>query len=219
MTDSRRQSGYTLLELVFASGVALLLILPAMAMFYRSLELVENIESRFLMSAQARQIMRALWDGGVSSAGPGTDGTNNVYGLRASESVLAGTLRQGYSLYLESNGLTMTGDVMSSVNIQCTGATTPLPDCADNTDIEEVTGWLIDSVALVGDARSVANRTVETGFTVGDAVGILRSESSTPNAQENFRTIVTLNLDGAGVAPLGGGGGDAFTDTGPSKKK
>ncbi len=193
---NRRDAGFTLPELAVAGGVSAFLMLAAYELLLTGATFQAEAESRIRLNEQARTSFETLMNGSVVVGGTGTDLTDEVQGVRGQTTVPGTALRNDYRLRLTDNGLQHDGDQVPSFTIPCTGVGTPLPDCADASDTQTVTGWIATDPTLSDTARSVDGRTVETGITIVDPWQVQRPRSRPGQAIEEYRSIITRRSEG-----------------------
>ncbi|MCH8858715.1 MAG: prepilin-type N-terminal cleavage/methylation domain-containing protein [Proteobacteria bacterium] len=195
MTKKASQRGFTLFEVMVASLVGMLVLLPAIAMLFRVFTWYDDVRSQLALNRHARAAFDVLGDGARLAVG-GTDQTPNVYGIRGRQQAPSGGLRSNYRLQYSSNNLTVTPDILPTMQVTCTGAGTPLPDCGTSGEVKNVDGWIGEDVNLNASSRSVGGRTVEVMLTITDPYAAQRLENPAL-ATERYRTIFTLNRDEA----------------------
>jgi Tfp pilus assembly protein PilW len=193
--QKRRQAGFTMMELMIATTLGMTLLTVALTLLNQSLEMAAEMEGRLRLNAQARSVFVVLSDGGRNITASGTDGTNEVYGLRRRQTATAGGFRQDYRLNYANNGLTLDGDTLATVTVDCNGTADPLPDCTGAADSETVTGWLGEDVTVENDARSVWDRTVETEFTLVNPYLVRRRRVANSQTIDRYQTIFNQVLE------------------------
>jgi len=199
MSARRAQAGFTLLELMIAAGAGMLVLLPATAMLFRMYEWRDAVEARLALNVHARETFDVIANGARMTSN-GTDQTPNVYGVRGRRTAPAGSLRTNYSLQYTSNGLTVLPDTRGTMQVTCTGAGLPLPDCASSGESKTVEGWIGENVTLSTVSRSVKSdesgsaRTAELSFAITNPYAAQRAENAS-TATERYRTILSLNRE------------------------
>lgn len=196
MKLSKRQQGFTLVEVMFASFLGFLLILPVFGLLFQSMDIAASLETKAKLNAQARETLDMLGDGGI-------DGAIEVPGLRgmkASEYIPGNITRVEYQIMLDDDGDPLTVDGLLETAkftpfiITCQGDKDPLPDCAAAGDIINVNGYVGRDPELYLP-RSISTRTREIEIMVIDPVGIARENTAFENNWETYRTIYTFNRD------------------------
>lgn len=198
MKLSKRQQGFTLVELMFASFLGFLLILPVFGLLFQSVDIAASLETKAKLNAQARETLDMLGDG--VSHGGGVD----VFGIRGSDAtgVFSGTnigrdADIGPDSYLNDQfelkgGLLETAKI-SPINITCLGVGDPFPVCTGAGEMT-VNGYLYDDPKLLA-TRSINTRTRELEIEIIDYVGVARDNTSLQNNREIYRTIYMFNRD------------------------
>jgi type II secretory pathway pseudopilin PulG len=85
LSESDGAAGFTLLELLMASLLALILLLTTITFFFQSVEFADQQRVRSVLNAQARATFDMLGDGAVSDP---TDASTYVHGFRNSANTL-----------------------------------------------------------------------------------------------------------------------------------
>lgn len=187
----RSQSGFTLIELMFASTATMLVLAPAFALLLHAGKWYDEIQSELAVNRHARLTFDILINGARSQS-TGNDGTKALYGLSAWQQAPNGSLRSNYAFRFSSNGLTVSPDKFAAISVTCTGTAAPLPDCGTGT--RSVTGWIGADADIEDRKRVIAGRTMEIIMTFTDPQGAQRAKNSAI-ATETFRTIATFMRD------------------------
>lgn len=185
-----RQRGFTLFEVMVAVAVSATVLAPAMALLFATMEWNDQAMSQIRLNQQARAVHSLLADGARFGTN-GTDGTRSGYGLHGMTVAPSGTLRATYRLGFVSNGHTVMSDQFAPVSVRCTGAGTPIPDCASASQTKTMSGFLSQDVSMNVEDRSVDNRTAEVSFTLTDPFQAQRLENPA-QATQTYRAIFTL---------------------------
>jgi prepilin-type N-terminal cleavage/methylation domain-containing protein len=194
---TRRQRGFTLIELMFAAAATAIVILAATGFLLKALNWYGELAAKIEINRHARETFDVLAYGGYS-ASTGNDGTKNVYGLRGSHQAPgAANLRNNYSLKYRDNNLTLTPDFSAPMTVTCESAGDPMPDCGASGPKGPganltVKGWLGDDFVMNSGTRTVANMTTEVTMTIMDPYEIQRAQNPATFA-DTYRTIFTLN--------------------------
>ena len=186
------EGGFTLVEAMIAGTLGLLLVLPGYALLASTYRFADLIESRVHQSEQARQVLSLLGDG-TSSAATGTDarGFGLIEGLRSRASIPSPwTLRRSGQFIMTDGALQITGDAVPALNVQCTAAATPVPDCK-GTEARTINGWLGSDPVL----SSAAGHVAAVGIAVTDPFRAQRVAKYPGMVTENFRTLFGLNVE------------------------
>lgn len=194
----KRQQGFTLIELMFASVLGFLLILPVFGLLFQSVDIAASLETKAKLNTQARETLDMLGDG--VSHGGGVD----VFGLRGSDvgffsaDHIGRNADIGPDSYLNDQfvlegGLLETAKI-SPINITCLGVGDPFPVCTGAGEIT-VNGYLYDDPGLYSITRSIGERTRELEIEIIDYVGVARDNTSLQNNREIYRTIYMFNRD------------------------
>lgn len=186
-----KQSGFTLLELMFASSAAMIILIPSFALLWKSAAWYEEIQSGIAVNRHARIAFDTLVNGAISTT-TGNDGTKNIYGLDGRKAAPNSAFRTNYAFSYSSNNLTLTPDKFAAISIVCKATAAPLPDCVSGT--KSVTGWMGADADIETSKRVVMGRTFEIIFTVTDPfeAPLLQKPS---DATVAFRTIATRMRD------------------------
>lgn len=186
-----------MVELAFAGLIAAGLSIVALELLLTSVDVKLQLDSQLRVNQAARQSMTVIADGG-----------GDAHGTRGRAGPAPITLADGEVLQLDSNGLTVTGDRTSSVDIVCAGAGDPVPACVNAGDALTLDGPIAGDPAFQDVARSVFGRTVETEIRIRDPWAAARGHGRT----ERYGGIHIYNAqEGEGVAgaagdTVGGGG-------------
>jgi prepilin-type N-terminal cleavage/methylation domain-containing protein len=194
---TRRQRGFTLIELMFAAAATAIVIFAATGFLLRALSWYDELSAKIAINRHARETFDVLAYGGYS-ASTGNDGTKYIYGIRGSHQAPgAAGLRSNYSLRYTANNLTLTPDLSAAMTVTCESAGDPMPDCGANgpkgpgTNLT-VKGWLGNDFVVNSGARNVAGQTVEVTMTIMNPYEIQRAQNPAAFA-DTYRTIFTLN--------------------------
>lgn len=185
------QAGFTLIELMLASTLGLILLIAALGILYDSANIADVLRSRASLNTAARESFDLLLDGGMS-------GTDEIFGLRGLDAAPPDTeleVPDGNRVRLLTNGaaIALEGPRSTAGNITCNGANDPVPYCIAAGPLT-VQGYLGGTPVLNG-SRSIANRTRELELTLFNPYLLRRSDVTTQQGIEIYRTIFTLNLD------------------------
>jgi hypothetical protein len=132
---------------------------------------------------------------GAQSSSVGKDGTKNIYSLRGFNKAPGNGLRTASNaLQYTSNKLTLTPDSFATMNVSCTGAGTPVPDCKDNHSTQSVAGWIGSDIKLQAGPQAVNGLTVEVSFTITDSFEAVRANAP-GQFSDSYYTVFTLNRD------------------------
>lgn len=187
----KRQSGFTLIELLAASAATGVVILAATAFMLKALTWFDELNAKIEMNRHARETFDLLAYGGNSSS-TGDDGTKYLYGVRGSNQEPNSGLRSNGALRYSNNNLTLTPDKFAAMTVTCTGASTPIPDCANSASTKTVQGWIGSDIQMDAGGKSINNLTVNVTFTITDAFEAQRAKG--PSAfTDTYRTVFTLN--------------------------
>jgi len=197
MMRRANQAGFTLLELMLASTLGLIVLIAALGILYDSANIADVLRSRVSLNTAARESFDLLLDGGKS-------GTQEIFGLRgldANAVPLPSALEvpNGNRVRLLTNGaaIALEGPRTAPRTITCIAANDPIPACAGAGPLA-VEGYLAGTPVL-NVARSItgggANRTQELELTLFNPYLLGRSDVTTQQSIEVYRTIFTLNLD------------------------
>jgi prepilin-type N-terminal cleavage/methylation domain-containing protein len=194
---TRRQRGFTLIELMFAATATAIVIFAATGFLLKALSWDDELSAKIAINRHARETFDVLAYGGYS-ASTGNDGTKNIYGIRGSHQAPgAAGLRSNYSLLYTDNNLTLTPDISAAMTLTCLSAANPMPDCGASgakgpgTNLT-VKGWLGNDFVVNSGARNVAGETVEVTMTIMNPYEIQRTKNPAAFA-DTYRTIFTLN--------------------------
>ena len=186
-------AGFTLVEVMVAGTMAVLLALPAYALLAATYRFADRVQSRFHQNEQARQVLSLLGDGSAQY-GPvaNTRGYRGVEGLRSRPAIpTAWPLRSaGQFVMSDSNNLSISGDALPSLQIQCSAAAVPIPDC-QGTETRTMTGWLGSDPTLA----AASPQTVGVNISVVDPYRAQRMVKAPASVAEGYRTIFSLNVE------------------------
>jgi prepilin-type N-terminal cleavage/methylation domain-containing protein len=188
---SKRQSGFTLIELLATSAATAVVILAATAFMLKALSWFDDLSAKIEMNRHARETFSLLAFGGVSTSS-GNDGTKNVYGIRGSFRQPGNGLRSNAALQYTKNNLTLTPDKFASMTVTCTGAGTPIPDCANASSTQTIAGWIGKDIQLAAGGVSVNGLTVNVTFTITDPFQAQRADGPSVFT-DTYHTVFTLN--------------------------
>ena len=203
MKLSKRQQGFTLIEVMFASFLGFLLIIPVFGLLFQSVDIAASLESKAKSNAQARETLDMLGDGGYF--GPMIDDAKvpGLRGMNVGDNPDARITRTDYRIIL-NDGDGDTDSILESAkftpfDITCKGPDDPLPDCEAAGEIIAVGGYVGEG-PLLNPGRSISDgdlidRTREIEIKIIDPVGIARENTLLGNNWETYRTIYTFNRD------------------------
>ena len=193
MNTVEDDAGFTLVEVMVAGTMTVLMALPAYSLLATTYRFADKVQSRFRQNEEARQVLTVLGDGSVLfGTQANARGFPMVEGLRSRAAAPAGaTLRSASALVLtDSNGLSITGDSVPPLQIPCSSAVTPIPDCR-GTETLTVQGWLGSNPTVA----AASSQTVGIGVTIIDPYRALRLGTAPATAAESYRNIFTLNVE------------------------
>lgn len=187
-------AGFTLAETLVAGTLVLLLVLPAMEILSRTYRFVGSVQSRARQSQEARQVLGLLGDGTAefgTQANP--RGFRMVEGLRGRATLpqnwpLRSVTAPGQFVMTDAN-VRVDGDAVAPVQVACTGAGAPIPDCT-GTEVRSVQGWLGADPQL-----AQAGRTISVGIAITDPFQARRRDPDLARITETFRTLFTANVE------------------------
>jgi prepilin-type N-terminal cleavage/methylation domain-containing protein len=194
---TRRQRGFTLIELMFAAAATAIVIFAATGFLLKALSWYDELAAKIEINRHARETFDVLAYGGYS-ASTGKDGTKNIYGIRGSNKAPgAGGLRKNYALQYTDNKLTLTPDFSANMSVTCVSAGNPVTDCAAGGpkgpgSKVTVQGWLGDDFVVNAGPRNVAGLTVEVTMTIMNPYEIQRA-TNPASFVDTYRTVFTLN--------------------------
>ena len=190
---SRDDAGFTLVEVMVAGTLSVLMALPAYSLLSATYRFADKVQSRFRQSEEARQVLSLLGDGSVLF------GTQNnargfpmVEGLRSRVAAPAAkTLRLTTGFVMsDSNGLSIAGDTVPPLQISCSAAAVPIPDC-QGTETQTVQGWLGSDPVLV----AASPQTVGVSVSIIDPYRAQRMGKAPASVAEGYRSIFSLNVE------------------------
>ena len=209
--------GYTLIELLIASVLALVLMLTTTTILFQALEFADRQRLRPALNDKAREIFELLGDGGCCDEFPNSDTHGRLLGMRdrfsfdREASSLGGVLND-YRLQLDDpidfNILTVIGPRISRVTIECRGDDDPIQGCGVLGNTRTVRGYLARDPRLYvntdssgntsdrsvdDDERGITNRTIETEFMLIQPYQANRARFRSDEVRESYRTIFTFN--------------------------
>ena len=209
--------GYTLIELLIASVLALVLMLTTTTILFQALEFADRQRLRPALNDKARETFELLGDGGCCDEFPNSDKHGRLLGMRdrfsfdREASSLGGVLND-YRLQLDDpidfNILTVIGPRISRVTIECRGDDDPIQGCGVLGNTRTVRGYLARDPRLYvntdssgntsdrsvdDDERGITNRTIETEFMLIQPYQANRARFRSDEVRESYRTIFTFN--------------------------
>lgn len=186
-------AGFTLVEVMVAGTMAVLLALPAYALLAATYRFADKVQSRFRQNEQARQVLSLLGDGSAQSGlAANARGYRMVEGLRSRPAIPSPwSLRTaGQFVMTDSNGLSISGDAVPGLQIQCTAAALPIPDCSGAGSLT-IKGWLGSDPTLT----TASPQTVGVGVSIIDPYRAQRMAKTPGSTAESYRTIFSLNVE------------------------
>lgn len=188
----QRQSGFSLLELMFATTASMIIMVPATLLILQASGWSQDIQSKIAINRHARIIFEVFLNGGRATTN-GNDGTKNVYGFNGLNSAPSSTFRTNYAFSYKSNNKTLVPDTLPSLSVACTAIAVPLPDCGSSGS-KTVAGWVGSDAAIESSKRVVAGRTFEIQVQVTDPYQVQRMKNPA-RGTISYRTIGTLMRD------------------------
>lgn len=187
-------AGFTLVETLVAGTLALLLVLPAVEMLSRTYRFVGSVQGRARQSQEARQVLGLLGDGTAEfGAQDNPRRFKMVEGLRGRMALpQSWPLRSGTApgqFVMSDGNVQAAGDTMAAVEVACTSAGVPIPDCT-GTEVRSVQGWLGADPKL-----EQAGRTISVGIAITDPFQARRRDPDLARITETFRTLFTANVE------------------------
>ena len=204
--------GFTLIELMIASVLALILLLTTTTILLQTVEFAERQRLRPVLNDKAREIFDLLGDGGCCDAI--NSPPEPLLGMRDRSTFSQGRasdLRNAYRLQLDnpSNGApaTVIGPEISQLSINCRANGDPVQDCV-GTGTQTVRGYLARDPRLYVDTdsgnatsdrslddaeRGTTNRTIEVEILLVQPHQANRTRFRSDQVRESYRSIFTLN--------------------------
>lgn len=192
-TNSANDAGFTLVEVMVAGTMAVLLALPAYALLAATYRFADKVQSRFHQNEQARQVLSLLGDGSAQSGlTANARGYRMVEGLRSRPAIPSSwPLRTaGQFVMTDSNSLSISGDAVPNLQIQCVAAGIPIPDCK-GTGTLTIAGWVGSDPTLA----AASPQTVGVGVSIIDPYRAQRMAKTPSSTAESYRTIFGLNVE------------------------
>lgn len=185
--------GFTLPETLVAGLLMMLVVLPLMPMYSRSLRFIDLMNSRFKLNEQAREVFFVLSDGVRNHSGWGSSssrGFNLIEGLRSRASApLGSSLRSGQQFQFTDGTLSILGDSVPTLSIACTAAATPVLDCV-STETRTVNGWVGGNPIITASAPFV-----DVAVPLTDAYRAQRGRLPASSLTEQYRMMFTLGVE------------------------
>jgi prepilin-type N-terminal cleavage/methylation domain-containing protein len=188
-----RQHGFTLIELMFGTVAALIIMLPTSMLLLHAATWYSDIQSQISVNRHARIAFDILLNG-AQSATTGNDGTKNLYGLDGLHSAPNSSYRSNYAFRYRSNNLTFTPDVMAALSVTCVASGNPMPDCGSSGTMS-VKGWIGSDADIETSQRVIAGRTSEIVMTITDPFDAVRNKKNPGVATTTYRTVTTQMRD------------------------
>ncbi|MBT3196303.1 MAG: prepilin-type N-terminal cleavage/methylation domain-containing protein [Gammaproteobacteria bacterium] len=214
---SKRQQGFTLIEVMTASSIGMVLMLVVLTLMHKAGDVADRVRSTVLLNTEIRLLMEGVNEGRLSThQQPVAKIENRIMGFHGRAAAETGPFwepdlaAKKYRLFVKyplgsdydadpDNNPKLLSSQLSPITLPCRGADLPYPGCTTGASVSGVEGYL--SAVALNTVRTITDpsgkgRTIESVITLVDPYRAARDTFAEWEYRQSFRSIHALNVDG-----------------------